>query len=163
MPQACTVCSHEERFKIEDAIWSGGVKRRIAAQYGLSESAVRNHIKEGHFDELIRLAREGERLAKAEAILDRIEFLHEKSIEIFEEVWGKKKARDALFAISQARENLKLIAEVRKFVGPGDTYNFYNAPQYIELRGVILRVLEPYPEIRSELAEALRELGGDGS
>jgi len=47
-PTQCTVCKHEKRAEIDEAILRGDANRRIATHYGLSEAAIRRHIKNGH-------------------------------------------------------------------------------------------------------------------
>ena len=45
--QTCTVCVHEAKEAIDQALVAGGSRRTIANQYGLSDAAVRRH-RENH-------------------------------------------------------------------------------------------------------------------
>jgi hypothetical protein len=72
MPRVCTVCTHAERDAIVDAFIAGTAKRRIAAQFGVSEQALRRHVRE-HLPALLALARDAERTARADTVLDRLE------------------------------------------------------------------------------------------
>jgi len=40
----------------------------------------------------------------------------------------------------------------------GTTINIYQAPQWLKIQAVIFRELQPYPDIRVRLAEALKEV-----
>lgn len=43
MPRTCTICSHQLAAEIDDRLVAGQTNRRIAAQFKLSEAAVRRH------------------------------------------------------------------------------------------------------------------------
>src|SRR5215217_1037101 len=80
MPRACSICSHEHRDAMEDAFIAGQAKRRIASQHGVSERAVRYHMRE-HLPALLALARDAERAARADTLLDRMEALQSQTLE----------------------------------------------------------------------------------
>jgi len=42
--------------------------------------------------------------------------------------------------------------------GDGTTINIYQSPQWLKIQAVIFRELQPYPDIRVRLAEALKEV-----
>jgi hypothetical protein len=63
MPRPCTVCSHPNLPKIDEALLSGTAIRDIAGQYGLAKSAVDRH--RSHIGTL--LAEAGQRRAELEA------------------------------------------------------------------------------------------------
>src|SRR5215210_8584629 len=110
MPRVCTICSHESRDAIEDAFIAGVPKRRIAAHHGVTEQALRRHLRE-HLPALLALARDAERSARADTLLDRIEALQSRTLAILD---APEDQRTALAAIAQARRNLELIGEVTK-------------------------------------------------
>jgi len=56
------------RDAIEDAFIAGTPKRRIATRFGIGEKAVRHHIRE-HLPALLALARDAERVARADTLL----------------------------------------------------------------------------------------------
>src|SRR5215208_3086725 len=110
VPRVCTICSHEGRAAIEEAMVTGTAKRRIASQYGVTERAVRYHMRE-HLPALLALARDAERAARADTLLDRMEALQSHTLAILD---APEDQRTALAAIAQARRNLELIGELRK-------------------------------------------------
>jgi hypothetical protein len=162
MPRTCTVCSHPNRDDIEDAvvIRSQG-KRRIAAQHGVTEQALRRHIRE-HLPALLALARDAERAARADSLLDRIEALQARTLAILEATEETEDHRVALAAIREARGNLELIGEVTKELDRTPTLNLHLNPEYIEARTIIIQALEPFPEAREAVVGAL-ESGSNGS
>ena len=162
MPRSCTICSHESRDAIEDAFITGQAKRRIAAQHGVTEQALRRHLRE-HLPTLLALARDAERAARADTLLDRIEALQSRT----EEALAKAESSDNLFAtfrgISEMRHNLELIGEITKELNRTPTLNLSVNPEWVELRTVIVGALEPHPEARDSVLRAIRSAGnGNG-
>ena len=157
MPRACSICSHEHRDAMEDAFIAGQAKRRIASQHGVTERAVRYHMRE-HLPALLALARDAERAARADTLLDRMEALQSQTLAILD---APEDQRTALAAIAQARRNLELIGEVTKELDRG-TINLALNPEWLEIRGVIVAALEPHPAARDSVLRALEGVGNNG-
>jgi hypothetical protein len=154
MPRECTVCAHESRDAIEDAFIEGTPKRRIASHYGLTERAVRHHIRE-HLLPLLALARDAERAARADSLLDRIEALQSRT----EAALARAEDTDnfsAIFSgIREMRSNLELVGEITKELNRAPTLNIHLSPEWLELRAVIVAALEPYSQARDAVLRAL--------
>jgi hypothetical protein len=162
MTRVCTVCSHTARDAIEDAFIAGTPKRRIAAQYGVTEQAVRRHLRE-HLPALLALARDAERASRADSLLDRIEALQSRTLTILEASEETNEHRTALAAIREARGNLELIGEVTRELNRTPTLNLHLHPEYIAVRTAIVQAVEPYPEVREALSQAMIQIErGDG-
>jgi hypothetical protein len=162
MPRTCTICSHPNRAEIEDAIViHSQSKRRIASQHGVTERAVRYHIKE-HLPALLALARDAERAARADTLLDRIEALQRRTLAILEATEATHDHRTALAAIGEARRNLELIGEVSRELNRTPTLNLSVNSEWIALRTVIVGALEPHPEARDRVLRAIRSVGNNG-
>ena len=157
MPRACSICSHEHRDAMEDAFIAGQAKRRIASQHGVTERAVRYHMRE-HLPALLALARDAERAARADTLLDRMEALQSQTLAILD---APEDQRTALAAIREARRNLELIGEATKELDRAGTINLSLNPEWLELRGVIVAALGPHPAARDSVLRAL-EVGGNG-
>jgi hypothetical protein len=79
MPRTCTVCQHPESFAINEALVIEGVpNRRVAAQYDLSENAIRRH--KAHIPELLLQARDLMQEFEAQQILEKILRLEEETL-----------------------------------------------------------------------------------
>jgi hypothetical protein len=159
MPRSCTICSHESRDAIEDAVIAGTPKRRIASRYGVTERAVRHHTRE-HLPALLALARDAERAARADSLLDRIEALQSRTLAILEATEETHDHCVALAAIREARGNLELIGEVTKELDRTPTLNLHLNPEWLELRTTIVGALDHHPEARGAV---LRAIDGAGS
>ena len=160
MPRNCSVCAHESRDAIEDAFIEGISKRRIASQYGLTERAVRHHIRE-HLPPLLSLARDAERAARADSLLDRIEALQSTTLDVLEAVEKEKNYPVVLRAVREARANLELIGEVTKELNRTPILNLHLNPQWLELRAVIVAALGSHPEARESVLRAIRSVESD--
>jgi predicted transcriptional regulator len=158
VPRTCSICSHEHRDAMEDAFIVGQAKRRIASHYGVTERAVRHHLRE-HLPALLALARDAERAARADTLLDRMEALQSQTLAILD---APEDQRTALAAIAQARRNLELIGEVTRELDRGATINVALNPEWLELRGVIIAALEPHPTARDSVLRALEGVGNNG-
>jgi hypothetical protein len=153
MPRACSICSHEHRDAMEDAFIAGQAKRRIAARHGVSERAVRYHMRE-HLPALLALARDAERAARADTLLDRMEALQSQTLAILD---SPEDQRTALAAIAQARRNLELIGEVTRELDRAGTVNLELTVEWQEVKAVLVNTLASYPEAQQAVFNALEE------
>jgi hypothetical protein len=153
VPRACSICSHEHRDAMEDAFIAGQAKRRIASQHGVSERAVRYHMRE-HLPALLALARDAERAARADSLLDRMEALQSQTLAILD---APEDQRTALAAIAQARRNLELIGEVTKELDRAGTINLELTVEWQEVKAVLVNTLASYPEAQQAVFNALEE------
>jgi hypothetical protein len=153
VPRTCSICSHEHRDAMEDAFIAGQAKRRIASQHGVSERAVRYHMRE-HLPALLALARDAERAARADTLLDRIEYLQSQTLVILD---APEDQRTALAAIAQARHNLELIAEITKELDRTPTINWEINVEWQQTKALILTALGPHPAAREAVLQALTE------
>ena len=138
---------------MEDAFVAGQAKRRIASQYGVSERAVRYHMRE-HLPALLALARDAEHAARADTLLDRMEALQSQTLAILD---APEDQRTALAAIAQARRNLELIGEVTKELDRAGTINLELTVEWQEVKAVLVNTLASYPEAQQAVFDALEE------
>src|SRR5215216_3962577 len=156
MPRSCTICRHADRDAIEDAFVAGTPKRRIASRYGVTERAVRHHLRE-HLPALLALARDAERAARADSLLDRIEALQSRLLAILEATEETHDHRVALSAIREARANLELIGEVTRELDRAGTINLELTVEWQEVKAVLVNTPASYPEAQQAVFNALEE------
>jgi hypothetical protein len=153
MPRACSICGHEHRDAMEDAFIAGQAKRRIASQHGVTERAVRYHMRE-HLPALLALARDAERAARADSLLDRMEALQSQTLAILD---APEDQRTALAAIAQARRNLELIGEVTRELDRAGSIKLELSVEWQEVKAVLVNTLASYPEAQQAVFNALEE------
>ena len=159
VPRVCTICSHEGRAAIEEAMVTGTAKRRIASQYGVTERAVRYHMRE-HLPALLAKAREAEQAARADDLLRDVKDIRSHTIALLMRAEQEDDRPTILRAIREARENVRLLGELHGKLDLGPRVELHMHPEWIELRTVIVGAVTPFPEARMAVLRAVR--GHDG-
>jgi hypothetical protein len=156
--RVCTICSHAQRYEIEELLATRqSTYRGIARKYGVSEDAVSRHVKAGHVSHLLALAADAERAARADSLLDRIEALQCRTLAILEAVEGTDEHGTALAAIREARRNLELVGEVSRELDRAGTINLELTVEWQEVKAVLVNTLASYPEAQQAVFNALEE------
>jgi hypothetical protein len=154
----CTICSHTQRYEIEELLATRqSTYRGIARTYDVCEDAVSRHVKAGHVSQLLALAADAERAAQADTLLDRIEALHSRTMTILEAVEGTDEHGTALAAIREARRNLELIGEVTRELDRAGSINLELTVEWREVKAVLVNTLASYPEAQQAVFNALEE------
>jgi hypothetical protein len=160
MPRICSICANPELEAIDRAIVEGTANRRIAAQYAVSEQAVRRHKAE-HLPAKLAKAHEAEEVAQADDLLEDLKSLQRRTLAILEAAEETRQHRTALAAIREARSNLELLAKLLGELDERPQLNVLISPEWLELRAVIVAALEPYGDARGAVLRALEGAGND--
>ncbi len=107
----CSICIHESRGKIDKLLVGGTSYRNIAKQFGLSITALSRH-KNNHIPAALMQAKEVKKVVAADNLLDEIKDLQDRAISILEKAEVAGELGVALRGIREARECLKLLAEL---------------------------------------------------
>ncbi len=108
---------------------------------------------------MLAKAKDAVDVAEADSLLSRIEGLYKRTEAILEAAEEDKEWGTALQAIRECRGNLELLGRVTKELENAPTLNLTLNPEYLEVRALIVQALEPYPQARLAVADAL-SLGG---
>jgi hypothetical protein len=154
MPRPCTICAHPEHHAINVALVNRDPYRNITQHYGVSKYALTRHAKE-HLPELLARAKDAVEIAEADTLLDRVEGLYKRTEAILEAAEEDKEYSTALAAIRECRGNLELLGRVTKELESAPTLNLHLNPEWLELRALIVRAVEPFPEARDSILRAL--------
>jgi hypothetical protein len=161
--RVCTVCSHAKRFDIEELLATRQASyRNVAQRFGVSLDAVGRHVSSRHVSQLISLAADAERAARADTLLDRIEALQRRIEEFLTRIEHTDNYSATLGAFREMRSNLELIGEVTRELDRAGTINLALNPEWLEIRGVIIAALEPHPAARDSVLRALEGVGNNG-
>ena len=115
MGRVCTICSHAKRYEIEGLLATRqSTYRAISRQYGLSKDAISRHVASRHVGQLLSLAADAERAARADSLLDRAELLQRRIEEFLSRVEHTDNYSATLGAFREMRSSLELIGEVTK-------------------------------------------------
>ena len=157
MPRTCTICAHPEREAINAALVAGEPYRVIAQRYAASPDAVCRQ-KIDHIPPTLAKATEAKETAIADDLLGQVKALRNKSISILQKAEEAGDLRTALLGIREARSCIELLAEMEGEINRNPQINVLVAPEWIEVRTVLLRALQSHPEARQAVAAALVEV-----
>ena len=155
MPRVCTICSHEEREAINAALLSATPYRHIAARFGTSTGALQRH--KDHIPQHLAKASEAAEVVQANGLLDRLQNLNRETMQILQEAREGEDNELALKAIARAEKQLELQAKLLGELNEGTTVNVLVAPEWLELRTLIIQAVTPYPEAAQAVGRALHE------
>lgn len=117
MPQVCTICRHEKRSEIDEALLAGAAYRTIASRFAASPAAVFRHGKD-HLPKALVRAKEAAEDVQAETLFERLRSLNRDTAEILREARGSQNHALALQAIGRIEKQIELEA---RLLGEMDT------------------------------------------
>ncbi len=157
MPQPCTICTHPERAAIDAAVIGDTPNRRIAAQFSVSEQAIRRH-KDSHLPASLAKSETARDAAIADDLLVRIYTLANRMERLLDKAEATGQLRDAAALSREVRSNLELLAKLRGELEQEGSVNIVINPQWVAIRAVLFASLAPFPEARAAVAQALLEV-----
>jgi inactivated superfamily I helicase len=153
----CTVCSHEARDRIDEALVAGTPYRDIVKRNGgVSISSLSRH-RQAHLSvALVALAAETD-ARQSETLLEQLRGLYRRVGAILETAERDGRPGVALQAIKEARSILETVARVTGELDerPVTVVNLHQSPEWQALSVRIVKALEPYPEARYAVAAAI--------
>jgi hypothetical protein len=156
MPRKCTVCGHAEHEAIGAALVSGESLREISNRFDVSVQALQRH--KAHIPTAIATAQEAVEVAEADRLLSTVRDLLQSAIGTITQAEHAGELRTKLAAIREARETAKLLLEVYGELQTAPTFNIIMAPEWVEVRTVVLQALSPFPDARLAVAGALAKV-----
>src|SRR5215212_7597728 len=145
MPRVCTVCVHQDRPAIDQALVNHRPYRNIAAQFRLSTSAlVRHH--DDHLPEALSKAKAAAETAQADDLLAQLRALRSKAMALLLKAEQAGDIRTALAGVREARATLELLLEIEQRIDRRPTVSLLVTPEWLATRSTLLEALRPYPE-----------------
>jgi hypothetical protein len=154
MPRPCTVCTHKDIEEINKRLLGDEIYRTIADDTGLSETSLKRHKAE-HIAATAARASKAAEVAKADGLLEDIKGLRQKAMGILQKAEESGDLKTALLGIREARGCLELLAKVEGQLSDRPQINILINPEWIQLRTQIINSLEPYPEAKEAVINAL--------
>lgn len=155
MPKTCSICSHPNLEKINKQLLTGMSYRDIAGRFGTSKSSLERHHKAGHIPDIMIKAEETKEIAIADSLLQQTQELRLKATSLLDQAESAGDLRAAGIFLRELRELVKLWAELEGRLATQPQINLLINPQWIELRTLIIKSLEPYPPARQAVIDAL--------
>ena len=154
MPQKCTVCAHADAGKINKQLVAGVPLDTLAKATGLTVSALQRHNK-NHIPAQLAKAQEAKEAAAADSLMDRVAALNGKAEAIYSKALKAENLSAAIGAIRELRGITELYARITGELQEQTVNNIIVMPEWVSLRNVILIALDPYPDARRAVVEAV--------
>ncbi len=156
MGRTCLICRHEEREEIELAIIDKIPYERIAAEYGPSIASISRHKE--HMAERIAKVDHARDIASGGTLLQRLEDLETHAKRIGQAAEEQDRLSIALQANREQQRIIEILLKVAGELKNQTEVNITISPEWIQLRSVIFKVLENYPEAKAALAAELQRV-----
>ena len=160
MPRVCSVCTHPNRAEIDRALLAGETSnRRVAAQYAVTERAIRDH-KRNHL--AARMQQAAAKNAEADIrtaidVVGQLKAINGAALQVLKDARSANDGDLALKAIDRIQRQLELQAKLMGDLTDGDTINVIVQPEWVALRSNILTALTPFPDAKSAVLTALTD------
>ena len=162
MPRRCTICTHKSRSKIDQDLVERQPFRNIAAQFGVSTSALIRHFDD-HLPAALVKAQQATEAAQADALLAQVVDLRDKALGVLNKAEASDDLRTAVSAIREARGCVELLAKLAGQLKDAPTVNILVSAEWRGVQAVILEALEPHASARLAVAGALARIDHAGT
>jgi hypothetical protein len=157
MARTCTICRHEDRPAIDQALVNRRPFRDIACHFNVGRMALLRH-HDDHLPAAMAKAKEAEEAAQADDLLKEVRALRTKAYSLLIQAEKSGDLRTALAGVREARACLELLAEMSQQLDRRPVVNLLVLPEWLRVRAELLAALQPYPEARSAVAARLAAL-----
>jgi hypothetical protein len=161
MARGCTICSHDEHYTINVALVQRTPYRRIAAQYGVTEQAVRRHTKK-HLPELLVQSTRAVEVARADDLLGNIEHMIGRLEAFIDRAEADGDGEEFRANIAEWRKQIELLARIAGQRQEAGTVNIFVNPQWVQIEAAFMHALRDEPSARHKVIAALQEVSSDG-
>jgi hypothetical protein len=165
MPRPCSVCTSPKHAEIDRALLAGELSnRRIATQFGVTESAIRAH-KASHLK--VRMLKVAERREAADIrtaidVVAQLRAINGASLTILKEARDARDGDLALRAVDRIQKQIELQAKLIGELQQEGTTNITISTEWVQVRTVLMGALKPYPDAAQAVAVGLQMIEGGG-
>jgi hypothetical protein len=158
MSRRCRVCSNASKNEIDESLVKGNCLSSISAVYQITEDALARH-RDNHLPAILVKAQEAQEISRADGLLTEIRGLQSITMRVLKRAEEADDCKIVLGAVREARSNLAFLAQIAAQSEQSKqlTDDLEESPEWIALRSAMLKALEPYPEAKSALLEALED------
>lgn len=156
----CTVCSHEQIDDINKALLAKEAYAKIAVRFRVGRDSLRRHSA-NHMGELLAEERKTKQPGDANSALARLEDLYDRTNKLLAQAEHNSHTTNALQAVRELRTTLESIAKITGELNdkPSVTINLAASPEWMQLQTLILAALNPFPEARIAVLDAIDLVG----
>ncbi len=159
MPQPCSICTHAVRKAIDGAIVEGTPNRRVAAQYAVSEAAVRRHKAEHLPARMIKAAEQSD-VRHAIDVVGQLKAINGVCLLILKEARDAGDDDIALKAVDRIYRQIELQAKLIGQLDERPVVNIVGSVEFVAISTTLTAALADYPDARAAAARALLSIEG---
>jgi hypothetical protein len=155
----CSICDDQRIEEINKQIIDNQKLSEISRKYRVSDDALERHSKRCVIKSLAA-SPSTQDIINGDNLLEQLKEAREKALSLLDMAIaaGDTKAYGAPSNyLREIREQIKLWAELEGRLATQPQINILVNPQWVELRTLIIKALEPYPEVREAVIHAIRE------
>ena len=152
----CSICKREDVEKINHDLFSGRyTQQQVADKYHVTPSTLCRH--KAHTKTQLIQAGEATESDPLTAI-QRVNELDDRAEQLYRSCLKKGDNLNAIRALKEMRELVSLAARLNGELNQNVIHNHLHiSPEWAVLRAAILQALQPYPEARAAILDALRD------
>jgi hypothetical protein len=164
MARTCSICDDPNRDEIDRLGRLGDSIAKIAQKFALSYDALYRHFRSDHHIREVTAIPTALELSKSEDILIEINEHHIEAKRLRDQAKNDGDLKTALIGIDKALKCIELMAKIQGQVHEQNVtvnlqqINIYDSSEWSKVGDLLARILEPYPEIRIEVAKELLAL-----
>jgi hypothetical protein len=142
MPPTCSICTRGDVAAINGLLLDGRSARSVAIDLGLKSTAVQRHVRMKHHT-IVTIPAKAVAKPTEDPIDELVNVLRNKALNNSNDAAMVHQYRLALAAQKEAKSATGLVRDLA------------TEPEWLTLRARMLKALEPYPDARVAIAEAL--------
>jgi hypothetical protein len=156
MSRPCTICQSPNLTSIDEALLHNVPLRDIEKRFKVGRMALSRHRDQGHIAAAAAKAKEAAEVVHGDNILEWTKGILGKALGFMDAAESSGDLRTALRGVAEARQCVELLAKVMGELPPDNQVNILMSPEFVQVQAVLLTALEPFPEARVRVAEALK-------
>ena len=158
---ACSVCSHPRREEFDKALTMHTMSAAAASrEIGCHRSSASRHVK-NHLLPSARKAADDPALGDIDIVAE-LKALYQKMQTHLQRAEQADNWQAIRAFHAEARHDLDFLARLLGELDERPVINILLSPQWLEVRGVLMTALAPFPAARAAVASALLRVEGDG-
>ncbi|MGA7075848.1 MAG: hypothetical protein WBZ42_04795 [Halobacteriota archaeon] len=164
MPR-CTICKlpDAERDALEEKIASKELSITKGAELVNSNKATLSRHMNRCVPKRIRESMKPEPIQiEGLNVVNALTESRERILSIYDEARQSGDLRAAIAALQTEVSQMLLMAKLTSQLNDAPQVNFLLNPEFVRLKQILIKTLEPFPEARVRLSEALTEIADDG-
>jgi hypothetical protein len=155
----CSICEDPRVIEINARLYPEANLAGISREFAVSEDALRRHKKKCII-ETLSASPNTKDIINTDNLLDQLKEARQKAVDLLDmaiEAADTKVYGAPSQYLREIREQIKLWAELEGKLATQPQITIINNPEWISLRTKIVVALEPYPEAKAAVVNAIHE------